>query len=133
MAPRPIEIINPFMREMGTEHQHNLLGMIEYEELDHRLENIIICAVDSYRAEHKTNYKDIVSKRMVFQLFKHCDVLTAVEVREFTGCAKRQSQQYMAILRTATTFINNVFQFPIRNSTGYVDITRSQMKAGYLL
>ena len=133
MAPRPIELKNPFVVDMGKETQHNLLGMMDHEDIDHRLENIIIAAVDCYRAEHKTNYKDIVNKHMVFQLFKHCDVLTAVAVQEFTGCAKRQSQQYIAVMKTAIIFIDNVLKFPLSNNTGYVDISKSQIKAGRLL
>lgn len=133
MAPRPIEIVNPFLKEVGTKDQHNLLGMMDYEDIDPNLENIIVSAVDSYRAEHKTNYKDIVNKQMVFQLFKHCDVLTAVTVQEFTGCAKRQSQQYIAVMKTATILINNVLKFPLQNNTGYIDVSKSQIKAGRLL
>lgn len=133
MAPKPRELNNPFLRDKGLDSEHNLLSMTHWDEMDRRLENIIISSVDSYRAEHKTNYKDIVSKHKVFQILKHCEPLTVVSVQEWIGCSKRQAQQYIAVVSTVIILVNNTLKFPLRLTTGYIDITRSQMTAGYLL
>ena len=133
MAPKPHTLSNPFVQDLGKDTQENLLGSVEYIDVDTRLEDIISGAVDSYRACHKHNYTDIVNKHTVFQLFKHCDVLSAVAVRDFTGCAVRQSQQYMRVLKTCVLFVQYRDIFPLRSRSGYIDITRAQMHAGYLL
>lgn len=133
MAPKPRELINPFIKDKGLRTEHNLLTMMEWKDIDRRLENIIISSVDCYRAEHKTNYQDIVSKHKVFQLLKHCEPITVIAVQQWIGCSKRQAQQYIAIMKTITILVQHTLKFPLRKNNGFIDITRSQMNAGYLL
>ena len=131
MAPRPKQHTNPFAEGVGTECESNLLELMEPCDMDIRVESIINGVVDSYRADNKTNYTDIVSKVKVFLLLKHCNVLTTATVHEYMGGSKRQAQQYMAVLGTATLLISNHVSFPLRRNCGLIDLTYSQIEAGY--
>jgi hypothetical protein len=131
MAPRPKQHINPFVEDYGTEEENNLLSNMEPCDMDIRVESIIHGAVDAYRAENKTNYTDIVSKIKMFQILKGCNTLTTVSVQDFMGGSTRQSQQYMAVLGTATKLIINHVDFPLRRNCGLIDLTYSQIEAGY--
>jgi hypothetical protein len=131
MAPRPKQHVNPFVEDYGTESESNLLEQMDPCDMDIRVESIIYGAVDAYRADNKTNYTDIVSKLKVFQIYKNCNTLTTAAVQDYIGGGVRQAQQYMAILGTATLLISNHVTFPLRRNCGLIDLTYSQIEAGY--
>lgn len=133
MAPKPRVLTNPFVVHEGSLEQANLLALTEWEEIDRRVENVIISATMSFRSDTVGRYRDIVNVRQVFSIYKHCDVLTTKAIEEFTGCAKRQAQQYLQVISTCNKLITHTVKFPLSSTSGYIDITRSQMEAGYLL
>ena len=132
MAPRPKQHTNPFVEDLGTEWESNILELMDPADMDIRVESIINGAVDAYRADNKTNYTDIVSKITMFQILKNCNILTTATVHEYIGGSKRQAQQYMAVLGTATLLIKNHVVFPLRHNCGLINLTYDQLEAGYL-
>jgi len=125
---KAIQVENPFV--MVDEDGH-VDFTYEEDEFPTSLEEILVGCIRSFTAESKTK-QEFVHWYKLRRVYLNLDTLTGQTIQTFLMCSRAQANRYMQVIRLANMFIERHMKNQTRWVKGYVDLTESQVKAGYL-
>lgn len=130
---KPKVIPNPFVVYDEWGDPENTLWDTE-DELDIRIEDILLGCVRAFNAEKPTSVKqDYVNWQKLVRVYRNCNELTRQNIQDYLMCSESQAKRYVRVIKLANPLIGRFMQGKSgSNIRGYVDVTLSQVKAGYL-
>ena len=130
---KPKVIPNPFVVYDEWGDPSNTLWDTE-DELDIRIEDILVGCIRAFNAEKPTSVKqEYVNWQKLVRVYRNCNELTRQSIQDYLMCSESQAKRYVRVIKLANPFIERFMQGKSgSNIRGYVDVSLSQVKAGYL-
>lgn len=130
---KPVVLPNPFVTQDEWGDEFNVLWDTE-DELDIRIEDILVGCVRSFNADKPTARQEFVNWYKLLRVYRNVWQLDSKSIADYLRCSVAQAKRYMQVVKLANPFLERYMAGKSgSNVRGYIHVTPEQVSAGYLV